>query len=145
MQKIIHVLTIKSDPNKVFEAIATAEGLSQWWSTNVRSEEKIGGIVDFTFVEDFNPNMKITALQRPLQVKWECVAGHEPWEDNKFSFKLTEDNGLTQLIFIQEYAKEISDEAYGVYNYNWAYYLHSLKQYCESGEGKPHSPKQIIK
>lgn len=139
MQKIIHVLNIKTNQDKVFEAIATAEGLSQWWSTNVKAEEKVGGIVDFTFIADFNPNMKITALQRPLQIHWECVAGHDPWQDNKFSFELTENKGVTQLTFTQEYAREISDENYGIYNYNWAYYLQSLKQYCESGKGKPHA------
>jgi uncharacterized protein YndB with AHSA1/START domain len=138
MQRIIHVLNINADQDNVFEAIATAEGLSQWWSTNVKAEEKVGGIVDFTFIPEFNPSMKITMLDRPSQIRWECVSGHDLWHDNTFSFVLTESKGVTQLTFTQEYAREISDEEYGIYNYNWAYYLQSLKGYCESGKGKPH-------
>lgn len=139
MQKIIHVLQIHTKPEKVFKAIATAEGLSNWWSTKVKAEEKIGGFVDFTFVADFNPDMKITALDEPREVRWECVAGHDKWQDNRFSFTLTENENGTQLKFIQEYANEISDIDYGTYNFNWGYYLHSLKEYCETGRGKPFS------
>ena len=45
----------------------------------------------------------------------------------------------TQLTFTQDYARELSDEVYGIYNYNWGYYLESLKQYCETGRGKPYA------
>lgn len=140
MQKIIHVLQIKAEPKKVFRAIATAEGLSNWWSTDVKAEEKVGGIVDFKFMGDFNPDMKIIALNEPKVVKWECVGGHDNWQDNKFLFELGESDDGTQLKFVQEYANEISDEDYGTYNFNWGYYLQSLKGYCETGQGKPFSP-----
>lgn len=139
MKKIIHVLQIHTTPEKVFKAIATADGLSNWWSTNVQSEEKVGGIVDFKFLGDFNPDMKITALTEPSEVGWQCVAGHDKWQDNRFSFELAVSESGTQLKFVQEYANEISDIDYGIYNFNWGYYLYSLKDYCETGKGKPFS------
>ena len=37
--------------------------------------------------------------------------------------------------FVQQYAQELSDETYGTYNFNWGYYLNSLKLYCETGTG----------
>ena len=40
-------------------------------------------------------------------------------------------------MFAQDYARELSDEVYGIYNFNWGYYLNSLKQYCEKGVGVP--------
>jgi uncharacterized protein YndB with AHSA1/START domain len=140
MKKIIHVLHISKPAIQVYEAIATAKGLSNWWSTQVVSEEKVGGIVDFTFRGDFNPDMKITAMTPSKEVGWECVAGHAKWQDNEFTFELSEQNGATQLKFTQLYAKELSDEDYGIYNFNWGYYLHSLKEYCETGQGKPFEP-----
>lgn len=139
MRKIIHVLHIKEKPGKTFNAIATEEGLSNWWSTRVVAEEKIGGIIDFTFLGDFNPDMKITSLREAKEVKWQCVGGHEKWLDNRFSFELSERDDGTQVKFVQEYANEISDEDYGTYNYNWGYYLGSLKEYCETGKGRPFS------
>ena len=140
MKKIIHVLYINSDQTDVFNAISTGKGLSKWWTTKVSAEERLGGIVDFTFRGDFNPDMKILVLNPPTEVRWECVSGHEPWQDNKFSFELSETNAGTQLKFTQDYSKEISDESYGIYNFNWGYYLQSLKDYCESGKGKPYAP-----
>jgi hypothetical protein len=38
-----------------------------------------------------------------------------------------------------EYARELDDVNYGIYNYNWAYYLESLRKLCETGKGEPHS------
>ena len=46
-------------------------------------------------------------------------------------------DGHTRLRFTQNYATELSDDDYGVYNYNWGYYLESLRLLCTSGAGKP--------
>jgi len=140
MQKIIHYLNIRSPKEQVYEAIATVDGLSNWWSTKVKGSEKEGGIVDFTFVDNFNPNMKITSLKKNSEVRWICISGHDLWEDNKFAFELSEDSEGTKLKFTQEYAKPIRDEDYGIYNFNWAHYLRSLQEYCTTGKGKPYSP-----
>jgi hypothetical protein len=40
-------------------------------------------------------------------------------------------------MFTQIYAQELSDEVYGTYNFNWGYYLQSLKLLCETGMGTP--------
>jgi len=65
MRKIIHYLNIKAPVEKVYGAVATIEGLSNWWSTKVGGDVKEGGIINFTFIEVFNPNMKITSLKKP--------------------------------------------------------------------------------
>ena len=43
-------------------------------------------------------------------------------------------------MFSQDYARELSDEVYGIYNFNWGYYLNSLKLLCEKGSGVPFTP-----
>lgn len=137
MKKIIHAVEINSPRSKVFEAITTQEGLSNWWTTKVSVETGLGGIVDFTFMEGFNPDMKVTQLEPDTSVHWQCVGGHDNWLDNTFSFELSDRGDNTLLMFTQNYAQELSDEVYGIYNYNWGYYLESLKGYCENGTGKP--------
>jgi len=67
----------------------------------------------------------------------ECVAGHEPWTDNTFRFELEAKGGATFVRFWQHCARELSDDAYGTYNFNWGYYLDSLRLLCETGSGKP--------
>lgn len=141
MKKIIHHLRIKASPEAVFDAVATGAGLSHWWSKQVDAEEKLDGMVKFTFLADFNPHMKITEHDRPNAVGWTCVAGHEPWADNNFRFAIAPDDGGAALHFTQDYARELTDEQFGVYNYNWGYYLESLRNYCEDGHGKPFDPQ----
>ena len=39
--------------------------------------------------------------------------------------------------FWQGYARELSDDDYGTYNFNWRYYLESLRLFSNTGSGKP--------
>lgn len=94
-------------------------------------------MIDFQFLEGFNPDMKVTQLDPGRAVHWQCVGGHDNWLDNTFSFELSDKGENTLLLFTQLYARELSDEVYGTYNFNWGYYLDSLKAYCETGSGKP--------
>ena len=137
MKRIIHVVSIDAPRNEVFSAITTGQGLSSWWSTRVDASEHVGGKVHFTFTGDFHPVMEVTEMKDNWSVAWKCVAGHVPWQDNTFAFFLEDSDGRVRLTFNQEYANELSDVEYGIYNFNWGYYLNSLKQYCETGRGTP--------
>jgi len=138
MKTILHTADISSSPSKVFAALATEEGLSGWWTTKVKADVRVGGIIDFTFGQTFNPDMEITTLEKPQLVAWKCVGGHEPWSDNTFHFKIEARGDGCILFFRQEYARELSNEEYGRYNFNWGYYLDSLQLLVETGKGKPY-------
>ena len=124
----------------MYEALTTADALSKWWTTKVTVEEGTGGLIRFTFHSDFHPEMKQTALEPNLLVCWTCIAVHPNWQNNTFEFTLTERNSETLVQFVQEYVQELSDETYGTYNFNWGYYLNSLKLLCETGTGTPFVP-----
>jgi len=140
MKTIIHTLHIHASPTDVFQALTTQEGVTGWWTTKAALDEGEGGVIDFTFHGDFNPQMGQTRLEEPSLVEWRCVDGHPNWRDNTFTFALRARNGETSLRFIQEYAQELDDDSYGTYNFNWGYYLNSLKQLCETGTGSPFEP-----
>jgi uncharacterized protein YndB with AHSA1/START domain len=140
VKAIIHAVHIHAAPPDVFHSLTTAAGLRKWWTTQVKAEEREGGVISFTFGGDFNPQMKQTRLDLDHLVEWLCVAGHSNWQDNTFAFALEERRGETLLMFSQGYARELSDEVYGTYNFNWGYYLNSLKMLCEKGTGVPFTP-----
>jgi hypothetical protein len=94
------------------------------------------------FLGDFHPDMEITALEEPSLVKWRCVSGHDNWKDNEFQFRLDDSSDATRLMFIQSYSRELDDVQYGIYNFNWGFYLDSLRLYCEESKGKPFDPKK---
>ena len=43
------------------------------------------------------------------------------------------------LMFSQDYARELSNETYGTYNFNLGY-MNGLKLFCEKGAGVPFAP-----
>jgi uncharacterized protein YndB with AHSA1/START domain len=140
VKQILHAVHIHATPNTVYRALTTEAGVTGWWSRKAQLEEREGGIIRFTFAGDFHPHMKQVHLEPGRSVEWLCVSGHANWQDNKFTFVLEERKGDTFLLFTQDYARELSDEVYGTYNFNWGYYLNSLKLFCEKGAGTPFTP-----
>jgi uncharacterized protein YndB with AHSA1/START domain len=137
MKTILHTVHIHAPPRDVFAALTTEAGVTGWWTTRAEVEPGEGRLIRFTFHGDFHPQMKQTRLEDGRLVEWRCVGGHPNWADNTFSFALREANGETSLRFVQQYAQELDDDTYGTYNFNWGYYLNSLKKLCETGTGMP--------
>ena len=150
MKTIHHVVDIGAGGETVWAGLTEREGLASWWSTSVTSPPAaVGARIDFTFAGDFNPVMEVVQLEEGRQVVWRCVDGHEPWKDGLFRFELAphpdgDGDGHTRLRFWQDYAVELDDDAYGIYNFNWGYYLESLRLYCTTGKGQPYpaTPRQ---
>lgn len=142
MKTIHHVVDMSAPAATIWRAITDERGLAGWWSTSVRSAgAAVGERVEFTFAGDFNPVMRIEKAEPENELEWRCLAGHEPWNDNTFRFELGPlDDGRTRLRFWQDYAVELSDDAYGTYNFNWGYYMESLRLLCTTGTGKPFVP-----
>lgn len=139
MKTIKHTVDIAASPEEVFDALTHRSGLAGWWTVTVeKAPREVGGTVRFRFGATFNPDMEITALEAPTHLSWRCVGGHEPWQDNTFDFRVENRDSGCALFFTQVYARELSDEAYGRYAFNWAYYLESLRRLVETGRGTPY-------
>jgi uncharacterized protein YndB with AHSA1/START domain len=139
LKSIHHVVDIDASTATVWGALSEAERLPGWWSTKVRTADAaLGNQVHWTFAGDFNPVMEIIALDSGRELQWRCVAGHDPWKNSTFRFELHEPEATrTRLRFWQDYAIELDDDAYGIYNFNWGYYLESLRLCASTGAGKP--------
>lgn len=151
MKTILQTVDIASSPRAIFGALSTEAGLRGWWTTMVRSDDQQGGTIDFTFGGDFNPTMEIVTIDpSSMVVAWTCVGGHDPWHGSAFTFEIAQRDSGCAVFFAQEYARELNDEEYGRYNFNWGYYLESLRRLVESGRGTPHrgaepdDPKAVV-
>lgn len=134
MREIIHTLQIGAPPGEVFRAVTEEARLAGWWTTRVRMD---GDLIHFNFEDPFHPTMRVTRREEPRLVEWSLESGHEPWNGSRFRFDLGDRDGGTTVLFRMTYGQELPDEQYGVYNYNWAYYLESLQLLCDEGAGKP--------
>ena len=142
MKIIHHVFDVSVPVATVWRALTEPDALAGWWSTRLATPKAaIGAQLQWTFAGDFNPVMEITRLDEARELEWRCIAGHDKWENNTFRFQIASlVDGQTRLRFWQDYAVELSNDDYGNYNFNWGYYLESLRLFCETGAGKPFTP-----
>lgn len=137
MADILHLLNIKTNSEKVFDAITTREGLSNWWTTATEARPELGSIVTFRFRPSYYNEMKIVNLEKNEKVEWECIKGDPQWIGTKLIFNIESQNNATILRFFHTGWKEATD-FFAACNYHWGLYLKSLKTYLETGKGNPH-------
>jgi len=136
MPAIKHYLLIKAHPEKVYNAITKTGGLRGWWTVEAKTDEIVGGTAEFIFGERYHNKMRITNLETNNKVEWKCLEGDKEWIDTTFLFELEEKDGGIILRFSHNNWREETD-FFASCNYNWGYYLKSLKLFCETGEGTP--------
>ena len=52
MFDILHRVGIKTSPDKVYEALATPDGVAGWWTTETTGDSKAGGTIRCRFTDD---------------------------------------------------------------------------------------------
>lgn len=158
MPNIRHELIIAAPAEKIYNALTNQEGLSAWWTPNTNAQPEPGSIARFPFGSGYFKEMKIIALEPSRRVDWLCITGADEWVGTAISFQLYagDKNALldahpeaqgqveqnmnkgeaTLLVFHHDNWKAYTP-MFAECNYTWARFLNSLKQYCETGKGRP--------
>lgn len=135
MASINHLFHINASKEKVFEALTTIKGLSNWWTNNITGNSKVGSIINFRFGGFGGPDMKVKEITPNKSVTWECVDGPEGWIGHIFTFQLDTNDNKTRVRFEQSGWKE-TDDFYASCNFSWGRYMESLRQFCQTGKGE---------
>jgi uncharacterized protein YndB with AHSA1/START domain len=146
MFDIIHRIGIKSPATQVYEALTTLEGLAHWWTDEVRGDGRIGGKIEFYFRSETGELkgkvvMEVQALDAPGDVRWRCVEGPAEWVGTDITFQLSEQDNQTIVLFGHRNWRE-AVEFMSHCSMKWATFLLSLREYVETGKGKP-SPHDL--
>jgi uncharacterized protein YndB with AHSA1/START domain len=141
MADIIHRIGFKVPATEVYQAVSTVEGLSRWWTEEVRGESKPGGKIEFTFRTPAGEIvgkmvMEVTGHDAPKTVRWRCVDGPPDWIGTRFTFELSKQDDQTILVFGHRDWAEAS-ESMAHCSMKWAVFLLSLKDYVQTGKGNP--------
>lgn len=137
MADILHQLRILASPAQVYQALTDPKGLSHWWTRYVNTQNLVNSIAQFTF-EHGNTivKMKIIKLMPSRTIVWHCMGGFPEWEDTQISFDLEATREGTILHFSHRGWRRTTG-SYPKYNFEWAKYLVSLRNYLEKGKGFP--------
>jgi uncharacterized protein YndB with AHSA1/START domain len=138
MPDIRHRVEISSPLESVYEAVATTEGISEWWTRGgVRGEPREGSRLQFFFGKpEPAAVMEVTRLSPDGHVSWNCVAGADEWVGTNITFDLTPTDAGTVVLFGHADWRE-PVEFMAHCSARWAYFLLSLKSYLETGRGTP--------
>jgi len=137
MPDILHKVGIKSSSlEKVYKALTTREGLSDWWTSDTQGEGKAGGILKFRFGGG-GFDMKVLELHPARHVLWEVVDGPDEWIGTKIGWELRQEGDWTIVLFKHQGWKEPVEFMHHC-STKWAVFLLSLKSLLETGKGAPH-------
>lgn len=141
MANIIHRVGIKASAAQVFMALATIDGLSEWWTKNTSGKSEVGGTIEFCFAK---PNgeilgtfkMNVIDLVPNELVHWRCVSGPPDWIDTEITFNLSTEVPYTIVMFNHDrWLAQSASMAHCATK--WATFLLSLKSFVENGTGRP--------
>jgi len=146
MVDIIHRIGIRSSASQVYKALSTIEGLAHWWTEETEADEQVGGKIEFTFrssAGDIKGKMvmEVQELNPEKSVRWRCVDGPPEWIGTDITFDLSQQDDQTIIIFGHRGWQE-AVEFMAHCSMKWAVFLLSLREYVETGHGKP-SPNDL--
>ena len=146
MIDIIHRVGIKSPITQVYKALTSLEGLSNWWTEEVKGDEKVGEKIEFIFRSvtgelKGSMVMEVLVLNTPTNVRWRCIEGLDEWVGTDITFLLSPQDDQTILLFGHRNWRE-AVEFTSYCSMKWAVFLLSLREYLETGKGKP-SPNDL--
>jgi uncharacterized protein YndB with AHSA1/START domain len=144
---------INAPKEKVYEALASAEGLGQWWAPHTTTETNDGLVLAHSpGPAHGDVQMKVLESTPPRRIEWEIISTHPPsspasaWTGTHIVFEISErespghwlgmDNmgqPMTVLNFRHEGWNEAS-EFLGFCNYAWGLTLDLLRIHCEATE-----------
>jgi uncharacterized protein YndB with AHSA1/START domain len=129
-------LTIHAAGERVFDAIATLDGLRSWWTTVVSGSAAAGGTLRFGFDGlDERIVMHVDKVRPLSAITWSCVAHtrDDEWTGSEVRFALADAGpGCCELSFRHTgiLCELIAD--------GWEHFLTSLTAYAEHGTGSPY-------
>ena len=136
MPDILHRVGIASTRDKVYQALATLDGLSHWWITGTTGDTKVGGTLHFA-PEGGGFAMKVLASEPGQMVRWKCVDGPEEWVGTEISFRLEEKEHQVFVLFTHAGWKEPVEFMHHC-STKWAIFLMSLRDWVERAESHAH-------
>jgi uncharacterized protein YndB with AHSA1/START domain len=147
MVDIIHRVGIKAPAAKVYNAVATVDGVAGWWTKETTGESKVGGVITVRFrdhgaeTEKGRMDLDVVKLNPGKEVHWRVSAGPPEWIGTDVTFTLAQEGEYTVLLFGHRNWRE-AVEFMAHCSMKWATFLLSLREYVETGKGKP-SPQDL--
>jgi|1186.fasta_scaffold547220_2 uncharacterized protein YndB with AHSA1/START domain len=147
MVDILHRVGAQAPLAKVYDAVATPDGVAAWWTTDTTGVSEVGGKLVTQFRDGESGellggfDLEVAELDPAGRVRWLVTGGPEEWIGTSISFDLKVEGDYTIVLFRHTgWAEPV--EFMSHCSTKWATFLMSLKQLVETGTGAP-SPGDV--
>lgn len=137
MPDIRHRVGINAPISKVYDELATRDGVARWWTREVEGESRAGGTLAFRFGgPEPAAVMEVAEVTPPTSVVWRCIEGPDEWKDTTITFELRTSGDETAVVFTHGGWRDPVEFMHHC-STKWAYHLLGLKAGLEGGKATP--------
>lgn len=137
MPDILHRLILRASPEEVYSALTTAEGVRNWWTRSASLDSRSGEFRFPNYGPDAVTRVTVEEAVPARRVGWAVTSSFHPqWHGTSICFDLRP-AGCETAVGLAHRGFLAADEHFAMVSTGWAYYLVSLKQYLETGQGGP--------
>ena len=131
MSDIQHCVQIAATADTIYPLIATAQGFSQWWATDIAG---LPGAVELGFFKRTTIyRLKLQTDRPPVEAEWACESGEE-WIGTRIVFRL-ETRGAGTLLRFTHGGWQSATDYFVSCNTTWGELMYRLKAAAE-GHGR---------
>jgi uncharacterized protein YndB with AHSA1/START domain len=134
MATIYHQVGIKAPLSDVYRAIATTEGVTGWW-TQTNGIPETSGKLEFSF-DGHIVSACVTANTPEKYIEWTVGGDAGEWLDTRICFDL-EEKPVQVMVNFQHTDWKQATPFLAHCSTKWGVFMLSLKDYLETGTGKP--------
>lgn len=138
MYEILHDFPVAAARTKVFEAVATEQGLERWWTRSSEGRTEVGAEWRLYFDPEFDWRGSVTRLETDRLIEWEITRADTEWTGTRVSVELSDHPGGLTWVRFSHSAWRTAGEHFRISSYCWAMYLRLLKQWLQGGETVPY-------
>jgi uncharacterized protein YndB with AHSA1/START domain len=133
-------LVVAASPERMFDAIATLDGLKRWWTPRASGSDRPGGTLRLEF-EGLNEHIElcVIACHRPTEVVWSVLkhTSLEEWTGTTIDFALSPRGSHACAVEFRHQGLSPRLGCYDDCEAGWNHFLSSLVSLIERGAGTP--------
>ena len=143
MADVLHHAGIQAEREQIYAALTQEKGLKSWWSQHSTIEPTVGSVASVSFYNNMVTfKLRIAELEPNSKVVWAVEGGPPDWNNTTISWTITEHEGQSML-HLAHRGFASTEGNFAAVNYNWGWYVTSLKFFLEKGKGMPHTDADL--
>lgn len=138
MADIVQEFIVKAAPARVFQTMATPQGLAQWWTKTSAGEPQQGAEYTLTFGPEYDWSGRVARYAPNSAFELEISKAHPDWMGTRVGCELRPEGKDGTRVRFYHTGWPTENEHWRVSCYCWAMYLRIMRRYLEHGETVPY-------